>query len=187
MNRRECQDLALQFLYNQQKPEWARPLDILLTANVILLCNEEMACYASQGLLAAMSGIKQTDNVAKSLEKLVAHGWLTKNSRKAAYRTDIYYPQLHNLPLGGFRQSVISEPAKTLAARYREMVKLVPKKLSRNGRWYGVRVEKGWPQHWAFVMQQWLDTGWSEKDINRVVDHAFSEMPDTAKHGPQTL
>ena len=36
-------------------------------------------------------------------------------------------------------------------------------------------------------MQQWLDAGWSEEDINKVVDYAFRTDVDTVKHGPQTL
>jgi hypothetical protein len=187
LKKQECFDLALQFLFNKKKPEWVRPLHILLTVNMILLCDEEMMCQPSQGVLAALCGIKRVETVADALNELRGHGWVCVTSRKNRYNTNLYYPQLHNIPFGSPHQTIITDIARRLASRYFEIVKLLPKTLGRNGRWYGVRIEKGWPQHWSFLMQQWLDAGWSEEDINRIVDHAFSHVPDTAKHGPQTL
>jgi hypothetical protein len=186
LKNQECFDLALQFLFNKRKPDWVRPLHILLTANIILLCDETMVCQPSQGVLAAFCGIKKIENVANALNELQDHGWICVTSRKNRYGTNLYYPQLHNIPFGN-PQTIITDIAKRLARRYFEIVKLLPKTLGKNGRWYGVRIEKGWPQHWSYLMQSWLDLGWSEEHINKVIDYAFSNLPDTAKHGPQTL
>jgi hypothetical protein len=183
----EAQQLAWQFMLNENKPAWCRSIDVLLTANIILLSNEEGMCWASQGTLSAMMG-SSPDSVRRSLDLLVGHGWITETNRKNSYQSNTLFPQFHNIPFGVFRSELSCDDARKLTARYYETVRALPKIKSANNRMRAAAYpHKGWPQHWGMVMQNWLAEGWTAEQIQTVVDYAFSHVGDIAKRGPQCL
>jgi hypothetical protein len=186
-NRTEARELAWQFMLNKNKPSWCQPVDILLTANVIMLSNDEGMCWASQGTLSAMLGIDQS-NIRHTLNKLIAHGWITEESRKNSGQSNLLYPQYHNIPFGVFKTVNVCADATKLAGRYYEIVRALPKVLTKNGRMRRAAYQhEGWAQHWSYVMQNWLDAGWSIEQIQTVVDYAFQHVGHIAKRGPQYL
>jgi hypothetical protein len=80
LSKNESRNLVWQFLLNENKPSWCAPVDILLTANIILLSNDEGMCWASQSTLSAMLGIDR-NNIRRPLDRLIEHGWIIETSR----------------------------------------------------------------------------------------------------------
>jgi hypothetical protein len=70
LNKAEARNIAWQFMLNEHKPGWCSPVDILLTANIILLSNDEAVCWASQSTLSAMLGIDR-ENIRRPLDRLL--------------------------------------------------------------------------------------------------------------------
>jgi hypothetical protein len=92
------------------------------------------------------------------------------------------------LPLQIGKRLVISANAKRLAGQYYEMVKAMPKIISKNGRHRAAAYpHKNWQEHWAIVMQRWLDDGWKPEQVLKTVEHAFATINWIAKSGPQCL
>lgn len=186
-NRTEARELAWQFMLNQDKPSWCLPADILVTANVILLSNDEGACWASKVTLGAMLNVDRKC-IGRSVERLVEHGYIREESRKNSGQSNILYPQYHNIPFGVFKTVNVCAVATKLAGRYYETVRALPKVRTKNNRMRMAAYQhEGWAQHWAYVMQNWLDAGWSAEQIQTVVDYAFQHVGHTAKRGPQYL
>jgi hypothetical protein len=183
----EARELVWQLQLNPNKPKWCSPVDILLTANIILLSSEEGECWASQGTLSATLSI-QPRHIRRSLDRILEHGWVTEESRKSSGQSNILYPQYHNIPFGEVAKSAINSDANKLAGRYYETVRSLPKVMTKNGRMRKAAYQHpGWAQHWAMVMQTWLDDGWTPEQIQTVVDYAFDHINHTAKRGPQYL
>jgi biotin operon repressor len=175
------------FLLNTRKPEWCRPVDILLVAIVIDLANDEGECWASQETLGKLVGL-DPNNVRKAIGRLVEHGWMIKTQRSHTQQTNILRPQLHNIPFGIGKPKVLTAETRRLAGRYYEIVKALPKVLTKNNRYRAAAYpHKSWPQHWGLVMQGWISQGWTAEQIQTVVDYAFQHHVDTAKRGPQCI
>ena len=187
-NRTEARELAWRFMLNPEKPVWCLPVDILLTANVILLSDEVGMCKASQGKLSAMLNIDDK-TMRRSLDRLTDHSWITEESRKTTGQSNRMYPQYHNIPFGVFKTVNVCKDANTLAGAYYEIVRALPKVKTANGRMRkAVYQHQGWAQHWAYVMQCWIDDGWTPEQIRAVVDYAFTHKEwELAKRGPQYL
>ncbi len=187
LDRAEARNLAIRFIQNENKPDWCSPTDILLTANIILLSNDEGCCWASQSTLAALLGMDRK-NIRRPLDRLLGHGWITETVRSGTQQSNVLYPQLHNIPFGVIKRLTVYADANKLAALYYERVRALPKVLSKNGRWRAASYpHRGWAQHWAMVMQNWLDDGWTKEQIQATVDCAFANFVNTAKRGPQCL
>jgi hypothetical protein len=187
LTKQEARDLATRFMLNEDKPDWCGPTDILLAANIILLSNDEGACWTSQSTLAALLGMDRS-HMRRPLDRLVEHGWITETSRAGSQQSNVLYPQLHNIPFGVFRKVTVCADARNLASLYYERVRALPKVLSKNGRWRAAAYpHKGWPQHWSLVMQNWLSDGWSKEQIQITVDYAFAKCEKAAKRGPQCI
>jgi Helix-turn-helix domain len=183
----EARNIAWQFIRNENKPSWCSPVDILLTANIILLSCDEGYCWASQTTLSAMLGIDRR-NIRRPLDRLLEHGWITETSRAGSQQSSLLFPQLHNIPFGVIRKVDIAGDAHKLASHYYETVRALPKILSKNGRWRAAAYpHRGWAQHWCMVMQNWLNDGWTKEQIQTVVNYAFQHVGHTAKRGPQCI
>jgi hypothetical protein len=116
------------------------------------------------------------------------HGWVKEESRKNTGQSSILYPQYHNIPVGVYTAVNICKDANKLAGDYFEIVRALPKIQTKNGRMRKAAYQhEGWAQHWAYVMQCWLDEGWTAEQIRTVVDYAFAHEGWNAKRGPQYL
>lgn len=170
------------------KPEWCKPIDIVLACTLLMRSDSECRCYASQATLANLIGLSKVEGLRVSLDRLIDNGWVLEISRKGSQQSNILLPQLHNLPKDAIPARVISEAARKITGRYYETVKALPKVLTKNGRYRNAaRPHKSWPQHWGLVVQEWLDGGATAEQVSRVIDYAFQHYGDTAKRGPQCL
>lgn len=179
--------VILSFLSSDKKPKWVTPLDVLVVVYLLSITDDDGQTRPSIEYLSNRCNVGRTA-CKDSINRLRQHGWIVKHSGKQNFTSSTYAVQIDWLPIMRHTaQSVISVDATNLAIRYHSIIKALPKIKSKNGRQYGVRVEKGWQNHWAYVAQEWLDDGYSPEQINAVVDVAFRKMPDTAKRGMQTL
>ncbi|MGB9075088.1 MAG: hypothetical protein WCC22_20805 [Terriglobales bacterium] len=179
-------NVLLRKFLSSTKPDWARPIDVCITAVIIALTNEEGIARPSRATLAAWSGLGDTQAVDDSIRRLLAHGWIQKLSGKKAFNSNQYAICHDAIPKGDLKLKTISNEAKALTHWYKAEVDLLPKKLSRNNRLYRPPVGL-WLTRWPHVMQSWLDAGHSTEQIKQTCTYALTTYRDLARRGPQTL
>ena len=187
MTIEQKQDRVTWFLLSN-KPDWCKPIDMIVVVIVIARTDTEGKCYASQETLSGLANISKVETLRASLDRLIENGWIIQVSRKGSQQSNILIPQYHNIPKSVGLTPVISIEARSIAAHYFETVKSLPKILTKNGRYrMAARPHKSWPQHWGLVIQNWLNGGATVEQVGKVIDHAFRYHIDTAKRGPQCI
>jgi Helix-turn-helix domain len=170
------------------KPDWCKPIDIAMTVIIIARADHEGKCYASQETICKLAKVSTVETLRLCLDRLIEHGWIIQVSRKGSQQSNILMPQYHAIPKDADAQPTLSVEARGIASRYYVRVTELPKMLTKNGRYrMAARPHKSWPQHWALVIQNWLDTGVTAEQVAKVIDHAFHYHVDTAKRGPQCI
>ena len=64
------------------KPEWCKPIDIVLACTLLMRSDSECRCYASQATLANLIGLSKVEGLRVSLDRLIDNGWVLEISRQ---------------------------------------------------------------------------------------------------------
>jgi hypothetical protein len=168
------------------KPDWAEPVDVLLIAHLLARADDEMKSTPSWETLAKCSHVHPT-TIYRAVARMEKNDWLVKHSGARRQLGNTYVVQVGNLPMKDFTATVVSDDAKRLAGWYLGKVRAQSVWSRRYRKNIAVVVRKGWEQRWAFVMQEWIDAGYSAERIKAGVELAFNVDAKRAVRGPQTM
>lgn len=82
-----------------EKPDWANPLDLMVTVYLLTKAREDWKCDPRLADIARACGVVQVVSVRQSLRRLEQHGWITTEARVTAKQLPNEYTVLvENLP-----------------------------------------------------------------------------------------
>jgi Helix-turn-helix domain len=162
-----------------EKPQWLKPIDFAVVVRLLALSNQDSNVAYPSILSLAMTCGGCEDTVYESLKRLRAHGWITQEGGKRRGMTNTYAVVVDALPIADdLKRTVAGDDAKRIARWYHDC-------LRQNG----IKVYRTWNQRWPFVIQKWLNAGYSIETICAMVEFAFSNAKyvPKAKRGPNAL
>jgi hypothetical protein len=168
------------------KPDWAEPVDVLLIAHLLARADDEMKSTPSWETLARCSRVHHT-TIYRAVTRMEKNGWIVKHSGARRQLGNTYVVQVGNLPMKDFKATAVSDDAQRLAFWFNSKVREHPVYNKRYKKLTAPYVRKGWQQRWAFVMQEWLDDGYSAERIKAGVERAFQADAKRAVRGPETM
>jgi predicted transcriptional regulator len=177
---------TLQAFLAADKPEWAEPIDTLLTAHLLARADDSMCARVSWDTLAKCCPVNET-TVYRSLKRLAEKGWIVKHSGPRKSFGSAYVIQVDSLPMKDFVQTAISQDATKLAFWYVGKMRSVGVFSKRWRKVVSPRVRKGWQQAYGVTMQKWLNQGFNVQQIQAACLLVFQRDPKRALQGPQAL
>ena len=192
MNTPEYNNLVLK-LMRSDLPQWANSMYLHIVIELLYLSDDNGNSRVRHEDLARRLNVS-IDTIERAFKQLChsQHRWVSKTSGKRTYNVNTYAVNVGLLPVSrSVTRTIISLEAINLAFYYHVFVKAMPQTLSKtnpaSGRMVSVRIARDWQQRWERNAQEFLNEGHTDEQIRFVIGRAFSVMPDTAKHGMQTL
>jgi hypothetical protein len=181
---------VLNALMRNPHPKWLRGNAYKIIEYFLVNSDEEGFCGDSYETIAYACGFskntvrRQLDNLKNNIKVLVVR------SGKQYYTANVGAVQIDVLmnSLGVPKpRSQPGDDAYLLTQHYYARVKGVLIKPRNGHNSYRARVRKGWEQEWSNTIQNWLDEGKTQEEIDLVVRRAFFVMPKRASKGPKVL
>jgi hypothetical protein len=162
-----------------EKPLWFRPVDFAVVVRLLALSNADSGSAYPSMLSLAMTCGGCEDTIYESLRRLRANGWVVQQSGSRRGMPNTYSVVIDALPIADdLKRTVASDEAKQIA------------------RWYHAELKKGsvkthrtWTQRWPYVVQKWLNAGYTVETIYSMLVFAANspKYQTKAKRGPNAL